>query len=81
MLEKRQYFREHLDSISRALMLEPRGHDYMYGCVITPLEREGSDLGILFMHNEGFSTMCAHGSSAVRSAEQRLPVSRLSCLK
>ena len=36
MLEKRQYLRDHLDAVRRALMLEPRGHDDMYGCVITP---------------------------------------------
>ena len=65
MLEKRQYFRDHLDPIRRALMLEPRGHDDMYGCVITPPVREGSDLGVLFMHNEGYSTMCGHGVIAL----------------
>jgi len=61
MLEKRQYFRDHLDPTRRILMLEPRGHDDMYGCVITDPVREGSDLGVLFMHNEGYSTMCGHG--------------------
>src|SRR5690349_21442004 len=65
MLEKRQYFRDHLDPIRRALMLEPRGHDDMYGCVITPPVRESSDLGVLFMHNEGYSTMCGHGVIAL----------------
>jgi len=65
MLEKREYFRENLDSIRRALMLEPRGHDDMYGCVITPPVREESDLGVLFMHNEGYSTMCGHGVIAL----------------
>jgi len=65
MLEKRRYFRENLDSVRRALMLEPRGHDDMYGCVITPPVREDSDLGVLFMHNEGYSTMCGHGVIAL----------------
>ena len=26
----------------------------MYGCVLTPPERPGSDFGIIFMHNEGY---------------------------
>src|SRR5215831_12000545 len=65
MLEKRQYFLDHYDSIRRTLMLEPRGHDDMYGCVITPPVRESSDLGVLFMHNEGYSTMCGHGVIAL----------------
>src|SRR5262245_47681600 len=65
MLEKRTYFRDHLDHIRRALMLEPRGHDDMYGCVMTAPVNEGSDFGVLFMHNEGYSTMCGHGVIAV----------------
>lgn len=65
MLEKRQYMREHLDRIRTILMLEPRGHNDMYGCVITPAVSEGSDLGVLFMHNEGYSTMCGHGVIAL----------------
>jgi proline racemase len=46
-------------------MLEPRGHADMYGAVLTEPERPGSDAGILFMHNEGYSTMCGHGVIAV----------------
>jgi proline racemase len=32
---------------------------------LTPPERPGSHAGVLFMHNEGFSTMCGHGVIAV----------------
>ena len=35
ILEKRAYFREHYDHLRRILMYEPRGHDGMYGCIIT----------------------------------------------
>ncbi|RNB87265.1 proline racemase [Brevibacillus fluminis] len=65
ILEQRAYFREHLDDIRRVLMHEPRGHHGMYGCVITPPVSEDADFGVLFMHNEGFSTMCGHGIIAV----------------
>ncbi len=64
ILERREYARAHQDAFRRALMLEPRGHADMYGALLTPPEREGSDTGILFMHNEGFSTMCGHGTIA-----------------
>jgi trans-L-3-hydroxyproline dehydratase len=37
----------------------------MYGCLIVPPVTEGADLGVLFMHNEGYSTMCGHGIIAV----------------
>jgi len=61
MLAKRRYAREHYDRLRRALMLEPRGHADMYGCVLTaPVTRDG-DVGVLFLHNEGYSTMCGHG--------------------
>jgi len=65
MLEKREFLREHHDHLRRALMLEPRGHADMYGALLTEPERPGSDAGVLFMHNEGYSTMCGHGVIAV----------------
>jgi proline racemase len=65
MLEKREFVRTHHDDLRRALMLEPRGHADMYGALLTEPERAGSDAGVLFMHNEGYSTMCGHGVIAV----------------
>ena len=65
ILERRAFARERQDALRRALMLEPRGHADMYGALLTPPERDGSDAGVLFMHNEGFSTMCGHGTIAV----------------
>lgn len=64
-LEKRAYCMEHLDHIRKILMYEPRGHHGMYGCIITPPSSENADFGVLFMHNEGWSTMCGHGIIAV----------------
>jgi trans-L-3-hydroxyproline dehydratase len=60
--------REHLDHVRRALMWEPRGHYDMYGAVLTPPVSEGADVGVLFMHNEGYSTMCGHGVIALVTA-------------
>ena len=61
ILAKRRYAREYLDHLRRALMWEPRGHADMYGCIVTePVTPDGT-LGVLFLHNEGFSTMCGHG--------------------
>ena len=65
MLERREWLREHHDHLRTALMLEPRGHADMYGALLTPPERADSDAGVLFMHNEGYSTMCGHGVIAV----------------
>lgn len=65
MLEKRRYAREKLDHLRTALLWEPRGHADMYGCIPTEPVNPGSHLGVLFLHNEGFSTMCGHGIIAL----------------
>src|SRR5687768_3115115 len=65
ILEQREYVRKKHDHLRRALMLEPRGHADMYGALLTPPERPQSHAGVLFMHNEGYSTMCGHGIIAV----------------
>ena len=49
------------DALRTALMWEPRGHADMYGCVLTPPVTADADVGVLFTHNEGYSTMCGHG--------------------
>jgi trans-L-3-hydroxyproline dehydratase len=61
VLAKRRFAREHHDGLRRALMWEPRGHADMYGCLLTEPATDDGDVGVLFMHNEGFSTMCGHG--------------------
>jgi trans-L-3-hydroxyproline dehydratase len=61
ILAKRRYAREHYDNLRKTLILEPRGHADMYGCVLTPPVTPDGDVGVLFLHNEGFSTMCGHG--------------------
>lgn len=68
ILERRHYMRQHFDHIRRALMWEPRGHYNMYGCVLTEPVTPNADLGVLFMHNEGYSTMCGHGTIGLVTA-------------
>lgn len=65
ILEQREFVRERYDHLRRALMLEPRGHADMYGALLTPPEHPGSHAGVLFMHNEGYSTMCGHAIIAL----------------
>jgi proline racemase len=68
MLERRAAMREHHDRLRRLLMWEPRGHADMYGCLLTPPVTPGAAFGVLFMHNEGYSTMCGHGIIALTTA-------------
>ena len=60
------------DGLRRALMWEPRGHPDMYGCIVLPPVTEGADFGVLFTHNEGFSTMCGHGIIGVATVVTEL---------
>lgn len=78
ILEKRAYAKQHLDPIRQALMFEPRGHADMYGCFITEPVTKTADFGILFMHNEGFSTMCGHGIIAIATVAVETGFVRLS---
>ncbi|MBT8336737.1 MAG: proline racemase family protein [Gemmatimonadetes bacterium] len=54
-----------LEPQRRALMWEPRGHADMYGALLLPPERPDSAAAVLFLHNEGWSTMCGHGILAL----------------
>jgi proline racemase len=65
MLDKRAWAARHFDHLRRAIMLEPRGHADMYGALLTEPVTPGAHAGVLFMHNEGWSTMCGHGVIAV----------------
>lgn len=65
ILEKRAYAAQHLDHVRTALMHEPRGHADMYGCYVTEPVSPTADLGVIFMHNEGYSDMCGHGIIAL----------------
>jgi len=65
ILEKRRFAQERLDGLRRALIFEPRGHADMYGAIPTAPVTPDGDLGVLFLHNEGWSTMCGHGVIAL----------------
>ena len=65
MLEKRAWALKRLDHMRKAIILEPRGHMDMYGALLTEPVTRDANAGILFMHNEGWSTMCGHGIIAV----------------
>jgi proline racemase len=68
ILEKRNYFKEHFDHLRTSAMWEPRGHADMYGAVLTEPVTPDGDLGVIFLHNEGYSTMCGHAVIAITTA-------------
>jgi proline racemase len=65
VLERRRWAMANLDDVRRLLVNEPRGHADMYGAFVTPPNDDWADLGVVFFHNEGFSTACGHGTIAL----------------
>jgi len=63
--ERRRWGAANLDHVRRLLVNEPRGHADMYGCFVTEPDDGDADLGVVFFHNEGYSTACGHGTIAL----------------
>jgi len=65
LLEKRTDAQNHHDELRKALIWEPRGHADMYGAIIVEPDTTGADFGVIFIHNEGYSTGCGHAVIAL----------------
>jgi proline racemase/trans-L-3-hydroxyproline dehydratase len=65
ILDKRRWAAANLDHVRQLLVKEPRGHADMYGCFVTEPEDAGASLGVVFFHNDGYSTACGHGTIAL----------------
>ena len=65
LLAKRRFAEQRLDHLRRLLMAEPRGHADMYGALLVEPDLAEADLAVLFLHNEGYSTMCGHAVIAL----------------
>jgi proline racemase len=65
VLDRRRWAKDNIDEVRRLLVNEPRGHADMYGCFVTPPDDDWADLGVVFFHNEGYSTACGHGTIAL----------------
>ncbi|XP_054724385.1 trans-L-3-hydroxyproline dehydratase-like [Uloborus diversus] len=63
LLEKREFARLHKDSFRQLLMNEPRGHKDMYGALL--MKNSENEIEVLFIHNEGYSSMCGHAVLAL----------------
>jgi trans-L-3-hydroxyproline dehydratase len=68
ILERRRSALQQHDHLRKLLMWEPRGHADMYGGILVPPDHDEAQVGVLFMHNEGYSTMCGHGTIALATA-------------
>jgi len=65
LLEKRDYMMKNYDFIRTAVVLEPRGHDDMYGAVLVEPCSPEADLGVIFIDSAYYNNMCGHGTIAI----------------
>ena len=65
ILEKKDFFAKNMDGLRCFLTKEPRGHKDMFGAILTSPATDDGDIGVLFFHNEGMSTMCGHGTIGI----------------
>ena len=65
LLAKRRDALTRLDAYRRFIMWEPRGHFDMYGVLPVTPDHPAADMAVLFIHNEGYSTMCGHATLAL----------------
>jgi trans-L-3-hydroxyproline dehydratase len=72
IVRKRAFVEANLDHIRRALIFEPRGHADMYAGYLTEPVTPGADMGVIFVHNEGYSDHCGHGVIALATAAVEL---------
>jgi trans-L-3-hydroxyproline dehydratase len=72
IVKKRAFVEANLDHIRRALIFEPRGHADMYAGYLTEPVTPGADMGVIFVHNEGYSDHCGHGVIALATAAVEL---------
>ena len=63
VLKYRNFFKKNQDILRQSLILEPSGPSDMCGAIIVTNQK--SDFGVVFIHNEGYSTMCGHATIAI----------------
>lgn len=61
MAERRDLLRGQHDWLRKALILEPRGYDWLVGAVLQEPCDSGCAAGVMFFNNAGYLGMCGHG--------------------
>src|SRR5690606_41281186 len=62
ILETRRFLTDHYDWVRTALMRQPRGHNDMFGDVLTTLASPVYDAGLIYIDGQTCSHMCIHGT-------------------
>ena len=65
IVQKRDYVKSKMNYVRTFLCNEPRGHDGMYGAILTEPTSEDADFGIIFFSPVSYDDMCGHGTIGV----------------
>lgn len=83
-VQYRDWFSNEYDHVRRLLIQEPRGHANMFGAVLVPSSNPEADLGVFFLHPDGYLDSCGHAIIGVVTALYNLgwfTASRPVCLE
>lgn len=72
MRERLDYVKANLDELRLAVMREPRGHEAMFGSILTRPATPDADVGVLYICPGGYLDMCVHGSICTSRAVTEL---------
>ena len=62
MEDRRRWLAESADDLRQFLLQEPRGHNDMFGAIVTSPINPETDYGIIFCDCDGYLGMCGHGT-------------------
>lgn len=68
MIERMHYAEENYSHYRKALMLEPRGHNDMFGALLTEPIHQDAQIGVIFFDTLEWITMCGHGTIGCATA-------------
>lgn len=66
--QKKEYFEQNYAGLRKALIFEPKGHDNMFGAIISEPCDPRADIGIFFIESNECLNMCGHGTIATVTA-------------
>lgn len=65
IIAKKKYCKENLDEYRTMVMFEPRGHYDQFGALLVEPDLPEADVGVIFLHNDGYGNMCGHATIAL----------------
>jgi len=66
--DKMEHFKKNFDDLRKLLLHEPRGHQGIFGAVITDPSDSRAHMGVFFLTHSGYLNMCVHSAIGAATA-------------